>query len=181
MSLSERLQAELTGICADERAWVPLRRGFVDELLGFVVAAEQLRQAVELVGWGSKTPVEPTEDQREPVVSGREHPPMRRLMDNESMKALAISELQRLAQDGKAPTHTVFNANKDERLPTMSSILYRLNTTLSELVAAAGLEPAGMGRPRDTTKRSPALVDLPTWDRIAATNGHSPAAETPAG
>ena len=157
MSLSEQLNAELVEICTDERAWVPLRRGFVDELVAYLLAAEQMQAAaVAMAGWASKTPV-PVEK-----VDNGEHLPKKlvkpNVLDDDAMRARAIAELQRLAKAGVAPSHAEFKARKqDASLPTLSTILYRLNTTLKALCEEAGLQPAGMGRPRNTKERAPAL------------------------
>lgn len=172
MTLRERLEAELTDICPDERAWVPLRRGFVDELLNYLLAAETFQAAAMKLAamGGASDPVQNVAPVEPPKKTAAIYK-----IDDKRMKALAISELQRMAIDGVAPTHVEFNAGKDPQLPTLSAILYRLNTKLVALAKEAGLQHAPMGRPSAAVERAPALIApvLPVAEQTTA-NGHAP-------
>lgn len=72
-------------------------------------------------------------------VTPRRHPAR---LPFEEFDQMVRSELQRLACDGRIPGFSVWDTNRDPRLPTMSGVLQRYNIRrAAELASLVGLLP----------------------------------------
>lgn len=171
MDLRAELMAAMDGTCADERAWIPLRRGVVEAVVAQLVVMEQVQGLMQALTSDKVVVAEALYSK--PVVSkpaatgtGHQRKTERSTEENAALRARAIAEIQRLARDGVALTADGFDQWRNPGVPSAKALWTQLGVGYRVLVSEAGLQCAPQGR-----RKTPPTLSAPAGLTNQTTNG----------